>query len=168
MQQLSYCQDSKELREMYANLLASSMNADKKWNVHPAFVDIIKQLNPDEAKILKSLAPNSSIYYPMIDVKMKISKGYINIYRNFAIQGIDVIEQQGLINSYIDNLCRLDLIEIPPIIHLMDESRYIQLENHPIVKAIKKQSNIEDSICHYEHKCFNLTDFGVNFIETCC
>ena len=41
LQQLSYSFDSKELREMYANLLASSMNADKKWSVHPSFVDII-------------------------------------------------------------------------------------------------------------------------------
>ena len=42
IQQLSYSLDSEELRELYANLLASSMNADKKSDVHPAFVDIIK------------------------------------------------------------------------------------------------------------------------------
>lgn len=43
MQQLAYCFDSNELRNMYANLLASSMNADKKWQVHPGYIDIIKQ-----------------------------------------------------------------------------------------------------------------------------
>ena len=48
MQQLSYCVNNEELRELYANLLVSSMNVDKKWQVHPAFVDIIKQLTPDE------------------------------------------------------------------------------------------------------------------------
>ena len=41
LQQLSYSYDSKDLREMYANLLASSMNLEKKKFVHPAFVDII-------------------------------------------------------------------------------------------------------------------------------
>lgn len=55
MQQLSYCVNNEELRDLYANLLVSSMNADKKWQVHPAFVDIIKQLTPDEAKIIKSV-----------------------------------------------------------------------------------------------------------------
>lgn len=42
IQQLSYCQNSSDLREMYASLIASSMNADTKWKVHPSFVDIIK------------------------------------------------------------------------------------------------------------------------------
>lgn len=36
VQQLSYCYDSEELREMYANLLVSSMNIDTKQAVHPA------------------------------------------------------------------------------------------------------------------------------------
>ena len=53
IQQLSYSIDNPDLREMYANLLAASMNADTKWNVHPSFVDIIRQLTPDEAKLLK-------------------------------------------------------------------------------------------------------------------
>ena len=55
LQQLSYSLDSEELRELYANLLASSMNADKKSDVHPAFVDIIKQLTPNEAKLLSHI-----------------------------------------------------------------------------------------------------------------
>ena len=43
IQQLSYCYDSEELREMYANLLVSSMNTDTKYQVHPSFVDIISK-----------------------------------------------------------------------------------------------------------------------------
>ena len=73
IQQLCYCQNSDELREMYANLLTSSMNADKKWQVHPAFVDIVKQLNPDEAKYLKSLTPFTTHVYPLIDVDFSIN-----------------------------------------------------------------------------------------------
>lgn len=34
MEQLSYCYDSKELKDLYANLLVSSMNIDTKSNVH--------------------------------------------------------------------------------------------------------------------------------------
>ena len=45
IQQLTYCQDNPVLRELYANLLVSSMVVDTKWSVHPSFVDIIKQLN---------------------------------------------------------------------------------------------------------------------------
>ena len=52
IQQLCYCQNSEVLRDLYANLLVSSMDADKKWQVHPSFIDVIKQLTPDEARYL--------------------------------------------------------------------------------------------------------------------
>ena len=51
IQQLSYSLDSEELREMYANLLASSMNIDTKTSVHPAFVEIMTYLDETEAKL---------------------------------------------------------------------------------------------------------------------
>src|SRR5690606_33427338 len=52
IQQLSYSHNNEVLRNLYANLIASSMIVNKKPLVHPAFVDIIKQLTPDEAKFL--------------------------------------------------------------------------------------------------------------------
>ena len=55
---LSYTYASEDLLDLYANLLASSMIKDKKWRVHPSFVEIIKQLSPDEARILKELSKN--------------------------------------------------------------------------------------------------------------
>ena len=53
VQYISYCMNNEELRNMYANLLANSMNKVVKDGVHPGFVEIIKQLSPDEAKFLK-------------------------------------------------------------------------------------------------------------------
>ena len=53
IQAISYVMNNNELRNMYANLLASSMNKEVKDNVHPAYVEIIKQLTPDECRILK-------------------------------------------------------------------------------------------------------------------
>lgn len=68
-QYISYCMDNEELRNMYANLLASSMNKAVKDGVHPSFVEIIKQLCPDEAKILKHFYKKVSI--PVITLKRK-------------------------------------------------------------------------------------------------
>lgn len=45
--------ESEKLREMYANLVAKSMNADFHDKVHPAYVEIIKQLSPAEAVFLE-------------------------------------------------------------------------------------------------------------------
>jgi len=43
--------EKESLRELYSNLLAKSMNIDTAQNAHPAFVEILKQLTSDEAKI---------------------------------------------------------------------------------------------------------------------
>lgn len=49
LQSISYSMDSAVLRDLYANLLAKAMNKDYKEQVHPSFVEIIKQMAPKEA-----------------------------------------------------------------------------------------------------------------------
>ncbi len=52
---LRFVAEEEELREMYANLLASAMNADLAEAVHPAFSSVIQQLSSDEALILRRI-----------------------------------------------------------------------------------------------------------------
>lgn len=168
--QLSYCENSDELRDLYANLLASSMNVDKKWQVHPAFVDIIKQLNPDEARYLKTITPNSVQIYPLIDVDFSIGDGNGGghpIITNFTDYHLDVLENPQNICSYIDNLVRLNIIEIPFGQWVDDINKYKSLENHPMIKNPVKgdQSQIHYK---YRHKLFKLTNFGVNLLNVVC
>ena len=54
IQALRYNLKKEELRNMFINLLGASMNSDDN-DAHPAFVNIIKQLSPDESKILDYL-----------------------------------------------------------------------------------------------------------------
>ena len=166
IQQLCYCQDSEELRNMYANLLTSSMNMDKKWQVHPAFVDIIKQLCPDEAKFLKALQPIEIISYPLIDVAFTTglnAKGEHIIITNFTNINIDILEHPQSICAYIDNLVRLNIIEIPAGTHLVDMKNYEPLETHPLIKEATKDNEYMKH--HFKHKMFRLTNFGVNFVK---
>ena len=63
---LRFAGQTSELREMFANLLATAIDADTAKNAHPSFVDIIKQLSPDEARILKHMDKCKTV--PLIDV----------------------------------------------------------------------------------------------------
>lgn len=169
MQQLSYCVNNEELRELYANLLVSSMNVDKKWQVHPAFVDIIKQLTPDEAKFIKSLKPDMYTIHPLIDVRMEMAnKGGVTIISNFTTTGIDELEHPEYICRYIDNLIRLSIIVIPPNSRMIHMPKYDPLITHPILTESIPKDKPNDLIVRYEYKCFNLTSFGLNFINICC
>ena len=166
VQQISYCQNSSDLREMYASLIAASMNADTKWKVHPSFVDIIKQLNPDEARYIKKLVPNLLNFYPLIDVQLHYNgrNGYNTLVSNFTNSHIEVLEHPENICSYIVNLERLKIIDIPPTIHLTDENIYKSLENHKLLH-IPFLDNQEGVKITYKHKCFGLTPFGLDLLR---
>ena len=159
IQQLCYCQDNEFIRDLYANLIVSSMNADKKWDVHPAFVDIIKQITPDEAKILGQLGNFKNNFQPLLDVRAydndKMEGGHQLIITNFTIC------------SYIDNLLRLNLIEIPPIYHLTDETLYTPLETSPVLKEMLSRYSFFSSF-YFSHKLFVISNLGLLFKKICC
>lgn len=174
IQQISYCQNSEDLRDLYANLLTSSMNVDKKWQVHPSFVDIIKQLTPDEAKIIKSIPDFKNNLMPLIDVKLfdksdiNKSQGHQLFITNFTTVGLDVIENKLNICSYIDNLIRLKILEIPPTYHLHNQELYKPLETNSILNqlippAYKMLFNID-----FNHNTIVITNLGILFKKTCC
>lgn len=172
IQQLSYCFNSEELREMYANLLVSSMNTDTKKQVHPSFVDIIKQLSPDEAKLLKAISSRSNgamSYFPLIDLRLKLgsNQGYTTILHNFTNIGDKVCQMPENISAYIENLDRLKLICILEDTHLTDESRYKALENAPHCIAHKTYTLGEGQSYSINQKVYHITAFGQSFINTC-
>ena len=166
LQQISYCFDSDELREMYANLLASSMNIDTKYDVHPSFVDIIKQLTPDEAKLLKKLSSQND--YPLIDVVLrKKDGGYVNLVHNFTNIAENVCDCPSEIFAYLDNFERLKLIAIPNGVYLKSEALYKPLKEHVSIKGLLNIAVNEGEKIEIEKGKFELTAFGKNFIKVC-
>ena len=166
IQQLSYCYDSEELREMYANLLVSSMNTDTKYQVHPSFVDIIKQLTPDEAKLLKKLSKGNS--FPLIDVNRESpSGGYQVIVHNFTDISEDVCDCPSNVFAYLDNFERLKLIDIKNDKYLTNDDFYKPLENHVEIQEIMSHTLPEGYKNEITKGMFKLTAFGREFIKIC-
>lgn len=145
------------------------MNADTKWQVHPSYVDIIKQLNPDEAKYLKAMPSVAIKIVPMIDVDFTIANGtgVHPIITNFTDYNLNVLEYPQNICAYIDNFLRLNIIEIPFGQALNDPEKYKMLEIHPM---IQHPVGGDKSQIHYKyrHKMFKLTNFGANFLKVVC
>ena len=172
IQQISYCQNSEELRDLYANLLTASMNADKKWQVHPSFVDIIKQLTPDEAKYLKLLPPYIFVLYPLLDINFNLGEhhnGTNPAITNFTNVNIEELEYPSNICTYIDNLIRLNIIEIPNGRMKLDV--YDDVKKHPLAQSpfgfTLSSADMKVSYS-YHYKMFKLTNFGADFIKIVC
>ena len=166
IQQYSYSYTNEQLRKMYINLLVSSMNTDKKWDVHPSFVDLIRQLTPDESKLIELFPTNSINILPLIDIMFKTGKGKgdVTFISNFSNIGNDILDCPKNINIYLENLERLKLISIEEI-HLLDDSLYEPLENDPhityFMNNIKSQ---EGQYLFVKRKSFHVTPYGISFM----
>lgn len=169
IQYISYCIDNNELRNMYANLLAKSMNSVVKNKVHPAFIEIIKQLCPDEAKIMKELYKKQAVATLTVR-KEKDNREGANIISNFSNIGyIAGCEYPLEVTKYFDNLIRLGLLNKVSNASLTDKKLYKKLENSKFIKDLissfdrKKEGMSTKYIWNY----MVITEFGENFCFIC-
>ena len=129
-----------KLKDEYAALLATSMDKNSGNEAHPAYVEILKQLQPDEAKILKALDANVS--YPFIELIFKANdsklgeKPYGFFYGSlFRDAKLDVFNK---VNVYIKNLERLGLIEMPLERYLTTPNTYEPIWDNKALEGFKK------------------------------
>jgi Abortive infection alpha len=157
------------LRDLYANLLATAMDADTAANAHPAFVDIIKNISPDEGRIIKLFSEKHSV--PLIDVhRLHLEKlnAFETILVNYSHLETDAsCEHSQLVPSYIDNLCRLRLVEIVDDAHIAEPNTYELLENDSQMEAIKATSPNVSQHIRFKRKILQRTVFGQQFINAC-
>ena len=166
IQAITYTMNSDKLRSLYANLLAKSMNIDTKDTVHPAFLETIKQLSPDDATYFKHLC--SLEKRPIIDVNLRLQNSLIiTIAKNTTIINEDIVYNYELA---LDNLCRLGLINIPDGIYYGEDSVYEQLIGILSIQfPFEKYKNYNpDAIeIYFQKKRIDITSYGKSFYDTC-
>lgn len=158
------------LRKLYANLLATSIDSETAHKVHPAFVEILKQITPDEAKLLKFFSTQSVL--PIIDVvaKTKDLSGSIRRLKNYSHFGnLASCSFNDLVVTYLDNLSRLELIKIYSDKAYVNDELYKDLDNDPfILKYIEEgNANNPDFTYSIEHESIDITNLGKQFISAC-
>jgi hypothetical protein len=107
--QLPFCADQKQLRELYANLLSAAMNKRRAASVHPAFVQVIQQLTPDEALILQAMNDKSIVLREVENSKGRgtgpsIAQQFRKFCEDAGVANIDEAD------AYLENLLRLRIL----------------------------------------------------------
>lgn len=169
IQAISYSMNSEELRNLYANLLAKAMNSDTKDSVHPAYINIISQLTPLDAKVLQIISNEPDKDIPIIDlIAFKISgdrKIYITLQSNITSLDINSIE---FISLSIENLLRNNLIYI---VDANNSAGYDSIYNSQYYKEFltKQKENPSTEYPNIEivQKNCHLSNFGKHFCEIC-
>ncbi|KAB2114654.1 DUF4393 domain-containing protein [Vibrio alginolyticus] len=169
LESLKYTGSIEELKELYANLIASSMDKNTTHKAHPSFVEIIKQLSSDEAKLLVYFASSGSA--PIVDIKnnRKDKSGGRYEYRYFTNIGEKLkLENLGLNSSYWSNLIRLGLVDIPDNFQLIEEGIYDDIISHTAVKSIVSNINKQEGrVAEIIKTAVLVTDLGRQFIDVC-
>jgi hypothetical protein len=169
LESLRYMGHNDALSELYANLLATSMDVKTVKNAHPGFVEIIRSLSGDEAKILSKIVeigtlPIVDIRRENVDVKGGITtNSYVTTIANDA-----GCEHKELTGSYLRNLERLGLIDIIRGKHLAAEDAYDRILNDQPVKNIEKQLNATGKYkADFEKYLAQPSEWGYLFVSAC-
>ena len=186
IQAISYSMDSKELRNLYANLLAKAMYSDTKNLVHPSFIEIIKQLSPTDALILKEIEIDKPLLLATLSVDVYgYSSELLGTYIAENVTDINFADYDSILVS-IDNLLRLKLIKegtpfdedtsLPPctsedIFFTAAGGIPKSFKRSPLYTTKKKQlqENLGKFNCKYIEKFHYdyLTSFGESFHKVC-
>lgn len=174
------------IRNMFAELIASSMNSIKSNFVRSSFVEIIKQMEPLDAQNLKLIFNNNGLANTAI-IKSNVSVGgYQILFVNLFLLNQHEKNQERL-SSSLDNLERLGLVKISYAEHNSDISSYEIFKNTTefkdsqiIVDDLNKANEtkniqIDNSVIkkvlfsdpELKHGVVRLTYLGYDFCATC-
>lgn len=160
-----------KLKDEFANLIASAMDKNNSGDIHPSFVDLLKQISPDEALILKHLTDEGRVI-PFVELRKYFieegkEKGFIPIGDNFGdIAKVANCTFPKNLNSYMTNLFRLGLLEKVDFIKIRDDNTYVQLLSH-IEYYGDKYVDSENNEYQFEKRVFRITELGKLFLKYC-
>ncbi|SOD41963.1 DUF4393 domain-containing protein [Nitrosovibrio sp. Nv4] len=170
LQGLAFCHEEQNLKEMYLNLLASAMDGRVARLAHPAFVEIIKQIDAEEAKLLQSVLATDHPF-PIAEVFFTADKGKfkpttITLYRhllNLQNDNSDDPAEDAFLPAMVDNWIRLGLVNVDYGLSLVDHD-YDWVESRP--EFILQRSKITaEGIVTFHKGVMKKTAWGLQFSQ---
>ena len=170
LESLRYTGHKDSLSELYANLLASAMDINTARTAHPGFVEIIRNMASDEARLLNLILDKK--FFPIIDIKKVLADngGEQIIHELVSTIGHDAgCEHKDLTAAYLNNLERLGLITIPRDSFLTNPTAYDRILNDPVVKTELERINSEGENIKGDFNKYYVkpTVFGKQFGAAC-
>ena len=154
------------LREMFAKLVAASVDKRNNQDLSPKFSSILSQLSPSDAKLLKSLFFNPKLPIPTVSYAVYQDKGYFYPVLDHFI-GINYSKENIIHNEAgLDNLTSLGIIKIKDNfeiseVHHQKFYQEMKYSDYPI-KAIDKNKESDIKIIN---GIIEFTSLGKNFMN---
>lgn len=168
MDKLTYTTND-DIADLFTTLLAKASSNETVNLAHPAFIQIIERLSPDEALILKSL--HNVRFFPFVGLIANLTTNGHNVIKKNDTNlkfSVPMTFPQNIL-TYLDNITSLGLLHNASDVWLVDEEEYRPLYekyNYAAIeeelKTIPKYKDIERT-----KGVYTVTDFGRSFIKAC-
>jgi hypothetical protein len=152
-----------ELRDRGERLLERSADVEHDEAMHPAYPNILDNLAPDEARILRFLATEGP--QPVVDVR---DAGWLPITSDLVGAGLSMVgteagcRYEDRTQAYLNNLHRLGLVWFSDE-QVDDVRRYQLVEAQPKVMEAREDCTRPKVV----RRSIHLTPFGVDFCRVC-
>ncbi|CAI1916817.1 Uncharacterised protein [Serratia marcescens] len=166
LQGLAFSHDEDDLKELYLQLIASSMNKSMEKETHPAFVEIIKQLSADEVPIL-NLYIKHSLNAAIVNITSKSENGGVRtLYRNLLnLYKGDEVHVDSKISSYVDNWIRLGLVGVNYEKSLRGDDVYNSFIERPEFLQAQEEEENSGRVVSIQKGALYRTSFGAQFAK---
>lgn len=158
-----YCIDEDELREMFTALISNSMNSDFSKDVHPSYAEILKQMSPLDAAIIKDFKNSPTNGYPLCQYKLLEDMGYKLLLDNVFLHYPNTYLPSNSLS--ISSLSRLGLLDVSYNDCILNKSLYVPFKEHPWFKLLQKQ--FPDKTVEIQKGLVRLSPLGRSFVNVC-
>ena len=158
-----YHYEEEKIREMFANLIAASMDSQTKNAVHPSFSEIIKQMSALDAKTLAVF----SGALPIAEYRLLIpDDSFITLMRDIFLDNPAETNLELQAQS-ISSLCRHGLIETSYDKWLTQEGLYDKFAKTDLFLNLKNEYGSGENKLTVQNGMAYLTPLGENFKAIC-
>lgn len=167
LQGLAFTHEEANLKDMYLTLLATAMDNRVAIEAHPAFVEIIKQMNSEEADLIRGVL-QSPIAIAIVEVRItKVGEqGWQTLTRhvlNLRDSTTSFPMENSRIPAMVDNWIRLGLVQVDYATHLMAADSYAWIETRPEVVKYRQQYENETNKINFANGVILRTSLGIQF-----
>jgi hypothetical protein len=169
MQALGYSLDEPDLKEMYLQLLATAVDGRRSDQAHPSFVEVIRQLSADEARLLTVVL--NETHSPIIRITRTDQSdpaGGFSVLQSHVINWVDRAAGDRQVEHpsssvYVDNWIRLGLITVAYDTWLTRPNAYNWADTRPEVTQFRAALQHENILVSYDRGHLSATAFGLRF-----
>lgn len=173
LQSLAFTFHEEPLREMFVKLLATAMDQETAQKAHPCFAEIIRQMVPDEARIVRFVwegNPTTTIVVLRSPMRV-IEDGVLQASKVELVLSF-VAEEAGcdhtdLMPSYLDNLKRLHLLDTGLKEAAVCRDLRERLANHPSVREAVAKTRADRYKADLTFHDLTFTSMGKQFCSAC-